>query len=461
MKHFLKFCVLLLLAVASPAQTYTTLASCVYATGSDPIGGLVQGFDGNLYGTAFQGGNVDSGTVYKVTLDGTFTVVYYFSTPGPNRPLATLVQGTDGKLYGTTYQGIGTGCGGYGCGTVFSVAPGGVFNVLHNLSDAEGEVPLSLVQAARGDLYGVARQGGTSSSCQFGCGTIFKITPSGALTIVHNFDQADGDSPIGALVQGFNGELLGVTNYGGAGSNFGTIFQLGAGGALQTLNSFGSARQSYPAAGLVQASDGHYYGTTEGCGAGSCGTVFKITPGGTLTTIYAFQSSNGANPNSALVEATDGNLYGTTLNGGASGCWFNGCGTIFKITPSGVLTTLYSFNTAVYPTQMIQATDGNLYGVTSGGGTDNLGSIFRLSIGLGPFVKTVPVAGGVGATVHILGTNLTTPVSVTFNGVPAAVIAASPSQIIATVPAGATTGKVAVTTATGTLLSNTVFQVRE
>lgn len=463
MTEFLKYCLLFLLAAVLPAQTYTTLTSFSYAHGSDPIGGLVQGFDGNLYGTANQGGSAGGGTAYQVTLSGTLTVVYNFSRSGPNDPLATLVQGADGKLYGTTYQGVGTGCGGFGCGTVFSVTPGGVFTALHNFSYAEGARPLSLVQAVNGNLYGVTRQGGMSSSCPVGCGTIFKITPSGSLTIVHNFAQADGDSPIGALVQAFNGDLLGVTNYGGAGSHFGTIFQLGAGGALQTLYSLSSAQQSYPAAGFVQASDGNFYGTTGGCSAGTCGTVFKITPDGALTTLYVFPSSNGASPNSALVEATDGNLYGTTLNGGGSGFGCSipaGCGTIFKITPAGDLTTLYSFNTAVYPGQMIQATDGNLYGVTSGGGADNLGSIFRLSISLGPFVKTVPVAGNVGATVHILGTNLTTPVSVTFNGVPAVVLAASPSQIIAAVPAGATTGRIAVTTPTGTLLSNTVFQVR-
>ena len=221
---------------------------------------------------------------------------------------------------------------------------------------------------------------------------------------------------------------------------------------------------------LVQATNGDFYGTTSDGGAGY-GTVFTIIPGGTLTTLYSFCSqgacTDGENP-SGLVQATNGDLYGTTSHGGAfgNGCAPYGCGTVFKITPSGTLTTLYTFcsqsgctDGETPETGLVQATNGDLYGTTFYGGAYNGGTIFRLSVGLGPFVETQPSSGNVGAAVNILGTDLTGATSVSFDGTAAVFTVVGHSLITATVPAGASSGEVQVVTPGGTLSSNVPFQV--
>jgi uncharacterized repeat protein (TIGR03803 family) len=206
----------------------------------------------------------------------------------------------------------------------------------------------------------------------------------------------------------------------------------------------------------VQASDGNFYGAAGQGGANGYGTVFMITTQGTMTTLHSFSASDGATPNQ-LVLGTDGNFYGTTISGGT-----NTDGTVFKITPRGVFATLHSFakSDGADPfAGLVQATDGKFYGTTSFGGSKNDGTVFRLDVGLGPFVKTLPTAGRLGAGVKILGTSLTGARSVSFNGVAAAFTVVSASEITTTVPTGATTGTVHVTTPGGTLLSNLVFQV--
>jgi len=199
-------------------------------------------------------------------------------------------------------------------------------------------------------------------------------------------------------------------------------------------------------------------------GANNQGTVFKITLSGALTTLYSFCSQTGCTDGSnanALVQATDGDFYGTTYSGGA-----NNQGTIFKITPSGALTTLYSFCSQTGCTDgqnpvagLVQATNGKFYGTTPIGGTLGEGTVFSLSVGLGPFVETRPTSGMVGEVVKILGTDLTNATSVSFNGAGAVFEVVSSSEITATVPTGATTGRVQVITPRGTLTSNVPFRV--
>jgi len=265
-------------------------------------------------------------------------------------------------------------------------------------------------------LYGITGGGGANDNdeyCPNGCGTVFKITPGGTLTTLHSFDVTDGYNPYAGLVQATNGDLYGATL---------------AGGDLTC-------------------------GTPTGCG-----TIFKITPGGTFTTLHSFDGTDGVNPYGALVQATDGDLYGTTQVGGA-----NGDGTIFKITPGGKFTTLHSFDGtdgAAPNAGLIQATDGNFYGTTYALGANDDGTVFSLSVGLGPFVETQTSSGKVGTAVKILGTDLTGATSVTFNGTTAAFKIVSASLITATVPTGATTGKVTVTTPSGTLISNAAFRVQ-
>jgi uncharacterized repeat protein (TIGR03803 family) len=214
-----------------------------------------------------------------------------------------------------------------------------------------------------------------------------------------------------------------------------------------------------PYAGLIQATDGNLYGTTLGGGTKGGGTVFKITPSGKLTTLYSF--ANGSWPYAGLIQATDGNLYGTTQGGGG----YDG-GTVFNITLTGNLTTLYHFcpkrgcaDGASPHAGLVQDTNGTFYGTTEAGGANGVGTVFSLSVGLDPFVETQTTSGKVEAPVKILGTNLTGATNVTFNGTAAAFIVVSASLVTTTVPAGATTGKVEVTTPRGTLKSNVAFRV--
>jgi len=270
---------------------------------------------------------------------------------------------------------------------------------------------------------------------------------------LHSFDSSDGNAAYGALIQAANGKLYGTTNQGGA-NGYGTIFEITPEGALTTLRNFDSTDGAYPYAGLIQATNGGIYGTTYDGGAHGYGTIFRVTPEG-LTTLHSFIPSDGVHPYAPLVQATDGNFYGVTAHGGA-----NGDGTIFRMAPDGRLKTLYSFDSkGASEGGLTQGTDGNLYGTTFAGGPDNGGTVFRLSVGLGPFVKTLPSSGSAGAVINILGTNLSGATSVEFNGTAAAFTIVSSTQITATVPAGAAAGEVQVTTPDGTLSSSVAFRV--
>jgi uncharacterized repeat protein (TIGR03803 family) len=342
------FCVILVFcaatAIASPAQILTTLYSFAAPPGdnSSPYAGLVQASDGNFYGTASGGECCIFGSVFKITPSGALTTLYNFCSQSGCTdgafPLAGLVQGTDGNFYGTTNEG-GTGtCLGDCDGTVFKITPDGILTTLYSFCSqpdcADGTLPSTgLIQATDGNFYGTTAYGGANGLLS---GTVFRITPSGTFTTLYNFcsqsDCSDGAQP----------------------------------------------------SGLVQATDGNFYGTTSsGCSHYGCGggTVFKITPSGTLTTLHSFSDAGGANPYAGLVQATDGNFYGTTLFGGASNNCDKGCGTVFKITPSGTLTTLHTFDGTdgeLPYAGLIQATDGNFYGTTYAGGAYGGGTVFRL-----------------------------------------------------------------------------------
>ncbi len=284
----------------------------------------------------------------------------------------------------------------------------------------------------------------------------------------------DGAEPNG-LAQSPDGDFYGTT-YGGGVHGSGAIFKIAPGGKLHTLYSFcaqaGCSDGYNPAAGLVQALDGDFYGTTYRGGANGFGTIFKVSQSGALTTLHDFceQSgcTDGAAPYARLMTATDGNLYGTTLSGGDGNA-----GTVFRITPHGTLTTLYSFcaQSACVPGpnvqgSLIQSTNGDIYGTTLYGGPVQgvcqhlgCGTFFRLAAGLASFVKTLPHSSKVGATIRILGTNLSGAYSVCFNGLPAEFTPISDTEISAVVPVGATTGKIQIFTPIGTIFSGGPFFV--
>ena len=379
----------------------------------------------------------------------------------------SLVQGTDGSFYGTALTGGNLTCNTQGCGTVFKITARGKLTVLHSFDGTDGDQPNApLVQGTDGSFYGTTLEGGSSSACGGDCGTVFKIHPDGSFLTLHNFDGTDGENPWGGLVQGRDGNFYGTTSGGGT-EGGGTVFKITPGGTLTTLySSFGFRGGIFPDGALVQGTDGSFYGTTKSggtghdCGSRGCGTIFRISSDGSFLSLLSFDYVEGYDPSGGLVQATDGNFYGTAGVGGT-----NNDGTVFKITSRGVLTTLYSFcgycTDGGDPTgPPLQATDGNFYGTTAIGGTYNYGIVFNLSVGLGPFVETRPTSGKIGASVVILGTNLSGATSVTFNGTVAKFTVVSKSEIKTTVPEGATTGKVEVKTPHGTLKSNVVFRCR-
>jgi len=471
--------------------TFKTLVNFDGTNGADPqLMTLVQGFDGTFYGTTVEGGSQNSGTVFKITAAGNLITPYNFCSKtncsDGEQPYAGLVQATGGNFYGSTVEGGGSSQCSQGCGTVFKITPSGTLTTLHSFDVSDGAYPVgTLVQATDGTFYGTtygvypeaksanidrASLEGTTSSY----GTIFKVTRDGTLITLHTFCSqngcADGNYPAGALVQATDGNFYGTTEYGGASSG-GTIFKIAAGGMLTTLYSFCSQTNctdgAHPIAGLVQATNGIFYGTTYTGGANGFGTVFKITAAGNLTILYSFCSetncTDGSSPLAVLVQATDEKLYGTTGFGanGNNNC-SDGCGTVFNITPEGTLTTIHSFAYADGANPLgglVQATSGEFYGTTSVGGTNGSGTVFSLSVGLRKFVETRPTSGELGAAVIILGTDLKHATGVTFNGTRATFKIVSKSEIKTNVPEGATTGKVEVSTLSGTLTSNVNFRV--
>ena len=441
-------------AIAAPAQSFKTVVNFNGTNGASPYAPPVQGTNGNFYGTTEFGGIPGQGTIFEVTPKGALRTVFTFdivATAGAY-PIAAVVLATDGNLYGTAESG-----GPYGGGTVFKITSSGMLTVIHNFNSTDGADPrAALVQAADGNFYGTTYQGGTN-----GAGTVFKVTPGGTLTTLHDFHGKDG-TPYAGLVQATDGNLYGTTIDGGASTSCflgcGTIFKITPAGTFTTLHSFDLTDGETLYGGLVQAADGSFYGTTAQGGAYGYGTVFKITSGGALTTLHSFDFNDGSSPAAGLVLGTDGKLYGTTASGG-----LYTYGTVFRITPAGSLAVLHDFDStdgADSNGALSQATDGNFYGTTVEGGASLAGTIFSLAVGLRPFVKTVPTSGKAGQSILILGTNLTGAASVTFNGTPAVFKVISPTEIGAVVPAGATSGTVQVTTPSRTLSSNVPFQVR-
>jgi len=466
-------------AIALPAQTLKILLDFNGANGSQTYAAMVQATDGNLYAATSAGGASDYGAIVKMTPGGKLSTLYSFCTKGAPCvdgafPYGTLVQAANGDLYGTTLDG-GAQC--YGCGSVFKITPSGALTTIYSFACPEvgrcpdGANPESgLVEDAHGNFYGTTLYGGANDH-----GTVFKLTSGGAFTLLHSFCVTvctDGEAPYAGLILAGDGDFYGTTSGGGAFNN-GSVFKITPSGTLTTVYSFCAQKNCadgfYPYAGVIQATDGKFYGTTSGGGAHDWGTVFKLTPGGKLTTLYNFCSQSGCTDGeqgyAALIQGSDGNLYGSTALGGL---YSSSGGTIFQVTSGGAFTTLYSFCAqGAFPlctdgeepqAALVQDTNGNFYGTTTYGGKDE-GVVFGLSMGLGPFVKTQPTSGAVGAVVNILGTNLTGATSVTFDGTPAAFEVVSSSLITATVPSGASSGTVQVATPGGTLSSNLAFQV--
>jgi uncharacterized repeat protein (TIGR03803 family) len=366
----------LILPRVEAGVSLNTLVSFGGTNGANPVAGLVQGKDGNFYGTTAVGGANGFGSLFQLTLSGTLaTLISFDRTNNGANPGAALVQGSDDAFYGTTDNG-----GADDNGTIFKVTTGGTLATLVSFNGTNGSQPHApLVQGQDGNFYGTTELGGANQD-----GTAFQMLTNGTLTSLASFDHNhSGSSPCAGLVQAADGNFYGAAYLGGT-NGHGAMFRLATNGALTTLYSFtGGGDGANPFAGLTQGADGMLYGTTFSGGTNGYGTVFKMTTNGTLTTLVSFGNTNGAYPQAALLLASDGNFYSTTKNGGAYTNQFgSGYGTVFKLTTNGTLTTLASFNgtNGAHPLGLVQTLDGSFYGTTADGGTNDYGTVFQLSV---------------------------------------------------------------------------------
>ncbi len=394
--------------------------------GGEPNGPLLLASDGNFYVSTRTGGvyecgssGITCGAIVRLSSTGQETVLKSFGDVANDgyRPQDKLMQGQDGALYGVTAFG-----GAHGKGTIFRLTLSGNYSILYSFGDTltDGITPVgSLVQGPDGSLYGATSIGGKNTCFQVpsagpsvgNCGTIFRLAPNGKLSTVYDFGAtaSDGVQPTGSLLLANDGYLYGTTENGGANAcsstgatnNCGTVFRLSTTGSLTTIHSFGSGSSDgiAPQGGLIEASDGAFYGTTVSGGGGrcggifGCGTVFRISASGSFSVIYAFaltDRADGYGPSPHLIQADDGFLYGTTGSGGATQGDLEG--TAFRLSLGGTKTILYSFGPINQNPHnpvggLVQGSDGAFYGVLAYSADlwaaspySGTGAIFRLSL---------------------------------------------------------------------------------
>ncbi len=381
---------------------FTTLHSFDGTNGANPVA-LVQDPNGDLYGTAYSGGiginsaqtsgQTGSGTVFRLGADGVFTNLIWFDGTNGGSP-ALLIQTRDGALYGVTHLG-----------TVFQMdRDGTLVNPKVAFFSETFTIPVWILVTEDGTIFGT-----TEFSGRFGRGTVFRRSVDGTFTNLVDFDGTNGALPC-TLVQSEDGTFYGSTQSGGTGYNggyggYGIVFRLTTNGTLNSLFSFSGTNGS--GLGLMtEIRDGHFYGTTRLGGLYGAGTVFKMTTNGTMVWSFSFDGTNGAGPN-WLTPGCDGMLYGTTESGGLgyNGTRFSGPGTVFRLTPEGEFTSLFSFEgtNGAMPGMLVQGIDGTFFGTSYEGGpygsNGGYGTVFRLSIPLPPvFRSAIPTNNSVRLT---------------------------------------------------------------
>lgn len=459
----------------TPSGTFTVLHSFSGSDGFEPYSGLTLGTDGNLYGSTYQGGVNNQGTIFKITPTGTLTTLHSFSFADGGLPIGAPVEGKkSGTFYGATLSG-----------TAYSITSTGTFKMLPNRTPGQSYAPLVL--ASDGNFYGTTITGG------LGFGTVFRMSSAGVIKVVYNFDNTHGAEPYGPVVQGSDGFLYGTTRYGGTSDPLnGVVFKLSTGGAITVLHEFDRFSPTdgcEPVAGLVSGLDGNFYGATYSgaAGKGQYGTLFQITKTGTYILLYALDQTHGANPQSTPMQRTDGIIYGATSLGGSgsNGVFYSlndgispfvslvgfpvgTAGQTIGILGNGLTGTAEvkfgsgsatftvvsdSYLTAVVPTS---GTTGTVV-VTTPGGTLKSKQTFKVV----PVIKSFsPTSGPVGTQVTITGSGFTGASKVSFGGKNATVFTVnSGTQITATVPTGAVSGKIKVTTVGGAATSSGTFNV--
>jgi uncharacterized repeat protein (TIGR03803 family) len=401
---------LVLLLARQPIHAQTYGEKVLYNfTGADGDGAVPEAnlllIGSNLYGTTFYGGASSYGNVFMVNKKtGEESVLYNFNgspSDGEN-PNSNLIKDSNGDLYSTTSYG---GASSYG--TVFMVnKKTGKESVLYNFngSPSDGANPGTLgglVIDSAGNFYGTTTGGGVSG-CDvngfWGCGTIFKVSPTGGETVLYSFCSEsgckDGANPIAGLIMDDKGNLYGTTFYGGAFSA-GTIFKVDPATGIEAVlyNFTGGSDGAGPVGPLIMDSAGNLYGTalhggliSSVCASNDyvgCGTVFELAASGKQTVLYGFCSqtncTDGANPNTSLIKDSKGNFYSTTFYGGASGV-----GTVFVVNKKTLKeTVIHSFTGSTSDGanphgSLIRDASGNLFGTTMYGGTYGAGTVFQL-----------------------------------------------------------------------------------
>jgi uncharacterized repeat protein (TIGR03803 family) len=386
-----------LLVTSASAQTFQVLYTFNFTDGSTPNGSLIRDNAGNLYGTTQLGGTSGRGVVYKLTPTGEETILYNFTgkTDG-GIPIGRLLGDAQDNLYGITSLGGDPTCS---CGTVFKLAPSGTLTVLHSFlggtdgAQNSGQPELGLVMIGT-DLYGSASFGGVSGcDGSLGCGVVFKVTQTGEETVLYRFTgKADGAFPQD-LSADSQGNLYGATGGSYSQGNTGTLFKMTTTGAMTVLYTFpGGAVGNSPRWRLLRSAGGTFYGVTQFGGdtecpiaSSGCGVAFMVNPAGKESVLHTFntQAQDGQEPSGGTVDGA-GNLYGATFYGGIvnATCTF-GCGVIYGIASNGSYKILYSFtggNDGWIPTGGLTPDGaGNLYGTAVNGGGSNNGVVYKIT----------------------------------------------------------------------------------
>ncbi|MEP7311715.1 MAG: choice-of-anchor tandem repeat GloVer-containing protein [Pseudomonadota bacterium] len=365
-------------------------------SGTNVRGDMLLASDGNFYLASYGGGTAGGGAILQMTPAGTVTNIHSLAG-APNEgltPYGGLIEGVDGDLYGTTYLG-----GAHSVGTVFKVTKAGAYTNLYSFDNASKGAFLpytGLVQAPDGNLYGTTLRGGSND-----LGTVYKVTTTGTFSVLHNFDGNSGKSPEGKLVVGADGALYGTTLLGGA-NDRGVVYKITTAGTITTLYSFAplgafndrgvatNADGANPRAGLLLGADGNFYGTSYQGGTQGWGTVFRMTPAGAISTLHSFAGAptGGANPLAGVTQGADGSLYGTTEKGGPASQ-----GIAWQIAPDGTFHLLHGFTGITTdgstPYSTLVPLSGALYGVTYSDSVSGTGTIYKLDLGTGGVLPLV------------------------------------------------------------------------
>ena len=450
--------------VPAHAQTPTTLHGFqnVPTDACQPGNNIVQGRDGNMYGIGLGCGTNNTGAVYKISPTGAESVVFNFPSNW-SFCFSGLTVGSDGNFYGTCFSTPG------GNGGIFKLTPAGVFTDVHDFNGVNGDTePLyAPIQASDGNYYGV------TGYDPYSCGNVYKLTAAGVYTSLHTFTGKDC-GPASSLFQASDGSLYGTLYTCSINADgLGCVYKITTAGVFTEIYGFPSSSGYHPCTGVIQGKDGKLYGATNLAAANNSGSIYKLTTAGVYTDLHDFNQTtdascvdNAGRTNVNLLQVTDGSFYGVNGSYGPTGE-----GSIYKLTSANVFTAFLFPNPPVDGaaplSTLIQNTNGLVYGTTPSGGPTScsscVGTFFSVATGDAAFVNLEPTqkTGLVGASIGMFGQGFSSASVVKFGGVASTSVTLSgTTYLTAKVPTGAHTGAVTVTTGSTTLTSPQTFKVK-